>query len=66
MNLYEITLSNYDTYYITAHDPTTAYNKLRELLDREDWNFTNERELKSIELVGESFFEDEEVFAKKY
>ena len=66
MNLYEITLANYDTYYIIAHDTTAAYNRLREMLDVHDWCFDSERKLKSIELVGESFFEDDEVFSKSY
>ena len=42
--------------YVIAEDPTTAYRKVRELLDTKDWCFVSARELDKIELIAEANF----------
>ena len=64
MNLYKVTCKGMDYVsastcnvahgvgYVVAKDPTSAYQKVREHLDKRDLGFEHERELKSIELVA--------------
>lgn len=62
MKLYIVTLQNYKDYYVVASDCNKAYEKVKEILDREDLFFEREKQLKSIELLGETYYESEEVF----
>ena len=62
MKLYIVTLQNYKQYYVVASDSNRAYEKVIEILDREDLFFDREKQLKSIELLGETYYESEEVF----
>lgn len=57
MKLYLITIKNYNEFYVIADDPTSAYEKLLKCLEKEDLYFTKERELKSIEFIGDTFYE---------
>lgn len=41
------------TAYVAADDPHKAYRKLREYLDDNDIGFAKDRELQSVELIGE-------------
>lgn len=58
--LYKITLQGlhgtkpqYRECYVVADDPTSAYNLVREYLDDEKIGFTEDRGLKTIELLAE-------------
>lgn len=62
MKLYIVTLQNYKEYYVVASDSNRAYEKVKEILDRNDLFFEREKQLKSIELLGETYYESEEVF----
>lgn len=62
MNLYLITLQNYKDYYVVAKNTQEAYDRLKDILDENDWGFPRERELKSIEILGEGFFNSRRVF----
>ena len=64
MKLFKVTLNgmNYGrstgsvvngTAYVVAEDLTTAYNKVRKYMDKNDLGFTHEREVESIELLAE-------------
>lgn len=39
--------------YVIANDPASAYNQLREFLDKKDLGFRNQRELRSVTLLAE-------------
>jgi hypothetical protein len=41
--------------FVAAEDPTSAYRKLREHLDKGDIGFARDREMLSIELVADSY-----------
>ena len=43
---------SYTEFYVVAPDPTAAYNKVREYMDKKDIGFTGDRELKSVEQVA--------------
>lgn len=62
MKLYIVTLQNYNDYYVIAKDAQEAYDRVKDLLDENDWGFTRERELKSVEILGEGFFNSRRVF----
>jgi hypothetical protein len=61
MKLYKITIkggtsasgTDYNTAYVVASDPAAAYKKYRSFLDKEDLCFTDEREMKKIELIAD-------------
>ena len=52
-NLYQLTIAknNYSCYVI-ATDPTTAQNKLEELLNKADWWFSGSRKVVEIKLIA--------------
>ena len=61
MKLYKVTLTGLDfsssrcpvsPSYVIADDAQKAYDKVREWLDKADYGFFKERELKSIELIA--------------
>lgn len=62
MKLYEITIRNYDTFYVVAEDETSAYKKLVQIFEKKDLYFINERRLKTIELLGECYYNSKDVF----
>lgn len=41
------------TAYVVAEDPTSAYQKVRDELDKHDFGFAHERELSKVELLAE-------------
>lgn len=43
-------------FYVIAPDPTTAYNKLRSLLDEQEYGFEKDRELLSITTIADEDF----------
>ena len=51
--LYRITLRGYDTVYVVAKDTTEAYMTVRNDLDKRDYGFSKDREMKNIELLAE-------------
>ena len=61
MKLYKVVLRGLSGYngigagisYVIAEDPEKAYQKVRTLLDDEDYGFTKEREMDKIELIAE-------------
>ncbi len=62
MNLYLITLRNYDEYYVVAENETLARKKLEILFDDNDIYFASERKVKSIEFLGEGYYDSKDVF----
>ncbi len=61
MNLYRVKLRGmqssrtgiaYGDSYVLAHNPTEAYQKVREFLDKSDIGFLKDRELESLELLA--------------
>lgn len=56
MNLYRVTTlkkhGRYGTIYVVEADPTSAYNRVKEYLDKNDLCFINERELDKVELIA--------------
>ncbi len=58
MNLFRVitkkSYGKYSTFYVVAEDPTTAYSKVREFLDSNDLCFSNDRAMKTIELIADS------------
>ena len=57
MYLYLITIKNAKSFYIIADDPTSAYTKLLKCLEKEDLYFITDRQLRSIEVIGSTFYE---------
>ncbi len=63
MNLYRVTLKGmtvpmgtsvaYGVAYVVADDPTAAYQKVRDSLDKEDLGFGKDRALDRVELLAE-------------
>ena len=51
--LYRITLRGYYTVYVVAKDTGEAYRIVRSDLDKRDYGFSNDREMKNIELLAE-------------
>lgn len=62
MNLYLITLRNYDGYYVVAKNETLARKKLEKLFDDNDIYFVSERKVKSIEFLGEGYYDSKDIF----
>lgn len=58
MKLYFITITSKDSYWVVAEDTEKAYEKLRKVLDEHDLYFRDERSLKIIEVIGESYYDD--------
>lgn len=58
MKLYFITITSKDSYWVVAEDTEKAYEKLRKVLDEHDLYFREERSLKIIEVIGESYYDD--------
>jgi len=57
MKLYLIDLGYpLNKFYVIAKDPTAAYSKLRKDLDKHDYGFRKEREMKVIKLIAEDVF----------
>lgn len=57
MKLYEVIIKasgRRGSAYVLAKDPTSAYNKYRKLLDKEDICFHEDRELVSVRLAADS------------
>lgn len=44
---------NYGRSYVLADDPTSAYEKVKKFLGKEDLGFAHERQLESIELLAD-------------
>ena len=65
MKIYKVTLKNSAAFYVIASDTNDAYNKLRTKIDEEDWYFTSERELKSIEVIANPFVDSDIIFVKE-
>lgn len=58
MKLYLVTLCGlfstpYHSSYVVAKDPTAAYTIVREYLEKKDFGFNGDRELKKVELVAD-------------
>lgn len=41
--------------YVIAKDSDEAYKKVRDWLDKEDYGFSHEREMDSVELLAEDY-----------
>jgi hypothetical protein len=52
--LHGITGSNYQASYVVATDPTSAYEKVREYLDKHDIGFPRDRAMDSIKTVADT------------
>ena len=52
--LSSITGMSYHSSYVVAEDPTQAYLKIRNKLDKKDYGFKYERELDSIKLLADT------------
>lgn len=50
--LYLVETRNFEGCYVSATHPTEAYEKLRKRLDKEDWGYEKDRELKKVTLVA--------------
>lgn len=53
IKLYLVTIRKGDEYYVIANEPSDAYNMVSGLLDRKDWFFPHDREMKSVTLLAE-------------
>lgn len=61
MKLFRVNLRNfsscvntdYSSFYVVAEDPSKAYRKVRNFLDKNDLMFRSAREMKSIELLAD-------------
>ena len=62
MNLYLITLHNYDEYYVVAENGALARKKLEKLFDDNDIYFASERKVKLIEFLGEGYYDSKDIF----
>jgi hypothetical protein len=60
-NLFKVTIKgfnychlipNYGTTYVIANDPTEAYHKVMDFLNKEDIGSIDDRELEKIELIA--------------
>lgn len=58
MNLYFVTITSKDSYWVVAEDTEKAYEKLKKVLDEHDLYFRDDRNLKIIEAIGESYYDD--------
>lgn len=58
MNLYFVTITSKDSYWVVAEDTEKAYEKLKKVLDEHDLYFRDDRNLKIIEVIGESYYDD--------
>lgn len=59
MKLYFITITSKDSYWVVAEDTEKAYEKLKKVLDEHNLYFVEEdRNLKIIEVIGESYYDD--------
>lgn len=45
-----------NTSYVIAYDTKEAYDKVKECFDKRDYGFSHERELKSITLLAEEYW----------
>jgi hypothetical protein len=48
-------LGKYGRFYVISHDPTSAYNMVRDFLDKKNLCFSVDRELDSITLLAEEY-----------
>jgi len=56
MKLYLVEIRTYGALqfnYVIAKTPDQAYQKVRDFLEKKDWCFSKERELKSVTLIAE-------------
>lgn len=58
MKLYFVIIKNGAGYWVMAEDTESAYKKLRETLDENDWFYESQRELKHIDVIGEEVGKD--------
>lgn len=58
MNLYRVKINMaddlYGTSYVVAENPSDAYKAVRDLLDYEDIGMSEQRSMKSVELLAEA------------
>lgn len=47
-------ITGFNPSYVIATDPTSAYDKVYDFLERKKWGFSKERILQSIELIAEA------------
>ena len=47
-------ITGFNPSYVIATDPTSAYDKVFDFLERKEWGFSKERLLQSIELIAEA------------
>jgi len=63
MKLYRVNLRGltnatgvqYNSSYVVADDTAEAYKRVRKWLDDEDYGFSHERELESVELLADEY-----------
>jgi hypothetical protein len=64
MRLYRVTLRGmthnstgmaYGVSYVVASDPTSAYQKVRDFLDKNDIGYSKDRELDKVELIADTY-----------
>jgi hypothetical protein len=48
-------LERYTPSYVIAPDPAAAYKAVRDELDKQDYGFTKDRELLTVELLAEDY-----------
>lgn len=55
MKLFKVTIKAplASIFYVVADGPNEAYHSVRGLLDKKDWYFSDQREMKTIELLAE-------------
>lgn len=44
-----------NTFMVVARDPTSAYDSVKDFLDKKDYGFEDDRQLDSVELVADSY-----------
>ena len=62
IKLYKVSLRGFidqpmiRTSFVIANDPHQAYQRVRKFLDEQDYGFSKDRELDSIQLIAERYF----------
>ncbi len=62
MKIYKIQLLDYREYIVVSTDPTSACDKLKKYLDKEDLGYFGGREPKVIEIIAETIEDYDSVY----
>jgi hypothetical protein len=53
--LYEITVKRGQSFYVIAESPNEAQSEVKRLLDKADWWFSGDREVKNIRVIAKEY-----------